>query len=226
VPIISYAYTIPIASKKINCKHVLHDLNIDDFKSKNPDCTCASSPFIYNPTGHVITGDLKIINNISLREVFAKGPKYREPKSINWEHNIKIVMDSVEDYARQWTKREKEDLDTLSEWVKSSRSLIQIRIKKLSGFMNTRSTSIFKDPNVAKHLSLLHDKYVIVSADKAPNNIVFVCKSHYKDCLIKELGIDNSLGNPTYTPKTLTKEEILDNHRSVLCSFGISTNQR
>ena len=52
---------------------------------------------------------------------------------------------------------------------------------------------------------------------------VFVCKSHYIDCLIKELGIDNSLGNPTYTPTTLTKEEILDNHRSVLCSFGIST---
>jgi hypothetical protein len=45
--------------------------------------------------------------------------------------------------------------------------------------MRTRSTSIFKDPNVAKHLYLLHDKYVIVSADMAPNNIVFVCKSHY-----------------------------------------------
>jgi hypothetical protein len=89
--------------------------------------------------------------------------------------------------------------------------------------MSTRSTSIFKDPNVAKHLSPLHDRYVIVSADKAPNNIGCVCKSHYIDCLIKELGIDNSLGNPTYTPTTLTKEEILDNHRSVLCSFGIST---
>ena len=59
---------------------------------------------------------------------------------------------------------------------------------------------------------------VIVSADKVPYNIVFVCKSHYIDGLIKELGIDNSLGNPTYTPTTLTKEEILDNHRSGLCS--------
>ena len=66
VPIISYVYTRPIASKYFNYKHVLHDLNIDDFKSKPPDCTCASSPFIYNPTGHVITGDLKIINNTSL----------------------------------------------------------------------------------------------------------------------------------------------------------------
>ena len=59
--------------------------------------------------------------------------------------------------------------------------------------------------------------------DKAPNNIVFVCKSHYVDCLIKELEFDNSIGNPTNTPMTRTKEEILDNHRSVLCSFGIST---
>ena len=106
-------------------------------------------------------------------------------------------MDSVADYARQWAKREKEDLDILSEWVTNARSLIQIRIKKLSGFMSSRSTSIFKDPNVAKHLSLLNDKYVIVSAEKAPNNIVCVCKSHFIDCLIKELGIDNSLGNTT-----------------------------
>ena len=48
-------------------------------------------------------------------------------------------------------------------------------------------------------------------------------KSHYIDCLIQELGIDNSHGNPTYTSTTLTKEKIPDNHRSVLCSFGIST---
>jgi hypothetical protein len=41
--------------------------------------------------------------------------------------------------------------------------------------------------------------------------------------LIKELGIDNLLGNPTYTPTKLTKEEIVENHRSVSCSFGIST---
>ena len=102
---------------------MLHDLNIDDFKSKPPDCTCASSPFIYHPTGHVITGDLEIINNASL---FAKGSKYREPKSINWKHNFKILMDSVEYYARQRATREKDDLDTLSEWMKSVRSLIQI----------------------------------------------------------------------------------------------------
>jgi hypothetical protein len=82
-------------------------------------------------------------------------------------------------------------------------------------------TQISKDPNDAKHSPHLHDKYVVVPPDKAPNDIVFVRKSHYTDRLIKELGIGNSLGNPTYTPTTLTEVEILDKHMSVLCSFVV-----
>ena len=84
--------------------------------------------------------------------------------------------------------------------------------------MSTRSISIFEDPNVAKHLSLLHDKYVIVSADKAPTNIVFVCKSHYIDCLKKELGMDNSLSNLTYYLDDTYERGNLGNHGLVLCS--------
>jgi hypothetical protein len=57
-------------------------------------------------------------------------------------------------------------------------------------------------------MSLFHDKYISVYSNKTHNNIAFVCKSHYVDCLINEIGIDNSLGNPTYTPTTHTKGEI------------------
>jgi hypothetical protein len=59
---------------------------------------------------------------------------------------------------------------------------------------------VFQNPHV------LHDKYIIVPADKASNNIVFVCKSYYFECLIKELGINsNTSSNTTYkpTPKDL-----------------------
>ena len=31
--------------------------------------------FYYEPHGHVITGDLKVIDNAKLRELVAKGPK-------------------------------------------------------------------------------------------------------------------------------------------------------
>ena len=112
--------------------------------------------------------------------------------------------------------RDIEDMNTLSECrVKNVRSSIQIRIKKLGGSVSAHATLILKDPNVAKHLSRFHDKYVVVPADNAPNNILFVCKSYYIDCLIKEVRIDNSPGNHTYTPTTYAKEEILDKHQFV-----------
>jgi len=77
--------------------------------------------------------------------------------------------------------------------------------------MSTRATLIYKDLIVPKPLSHLYVKYVVAPEGKIPNNIVFVCKAHCLDCLIKELVIDNSLDNPTYTPTTFTKEGILDN---------------
>jgi len=65
----------------------------------------------------------------------------------------------------------KKDINILSDWVKCVRLLIQMRNKKLNGSMSTCSTSIFKDPIVAKHLSLLNDKYVVVPAGKAPHSM-------------------------------------------------------
>jgi len=60
---------------------------------------------------------------------------------------------------------------------------------------------------------------VVVPADKASNNIVFVCKTYYIDCLVRELGISNNTGNSTYTPTSLSKEKILSNYKSVISSF-------
>jgi hypothetical protein len=44
-------------------------------------------------------------------------------------------MDAVEDYARRWIKREVDqdpELESLSDWVGTIRSLVQGRIHKLS----------------------------------------------------------------------------------------------
>lgn len=95
------------------------------------------------------------------------------------------------------------------------RWLKYIRIQKFNGSISTRATANFKDSNVAKLRTYLHDdKYVVVPANKVFNNNVVVCKSNYIDCLIKEIGIGNSIDNPTYTPvpMILTKVEIQDNH--------------
>ena len=67
---------------------------------------------------------------------------------------------------------------------------------------------------------------VFVPADKASNNIVFVCKSYYFECLIKELGINsNTSGNTTYKPTSLDKDEILANHKSFMTSLSIPSGK-
>ena len=86
---------------------------------------------------------------------------------------------------------------------------------------NSRPKSVFKDQEAVKCLSSLHDRYV-----KASNNIVFVCKSYYFECLIKELGINNNTsGNTTYKPTSFDKDEILANHRSCMISLNIPSGK-
>ena len=47
--------------------------------------------------------------------------------------------------------------------------------------------------------------FVVVPADKASNNIVFVCKTHYINCLMEELGMSTMTGNPTYNLTAMSK---------------------
>jgi hypothetical protein len=87
-------------------------------------------------------------------------------------------MDAVEDYTRRWIKREVDqdpELESVSDWVRTIRSLVQGRIHKLKNCVNNRPMSAFKVQEAVMCFSSLHDKYVIVPADKASNNIVFVC---------------------------------------------------
>ena len=86
-----------------------------------------------------------------------------------------------------------------------------------------RCSSVFDDPDVAVAvLAEIHEKFVVVPADKASNNIAFVCKTHYINCLMEELGMSTMTGNPTYNLTAMSKEEILQNHHSVMLTFGIS----
>ena len=135
-------------------------------------------------------------------------------------------MDAVECYARKWVKREEANVNSLSEWIKAIRDKINKRISKLKNKMKCKVNNIFLDNEVCKCLTTLQNNYVIVPADKAPNNVVFICKKYYIECLLKELDISGNLSNKTYTPTCLSKQEIINNQTSVLSSFGINiTNE-
>jgi len=222
-PQISYSYTSCIAPKIFNYKKALNDVNTSDLLETPPTCSCDKmSQFVHKPAKHIITGNLDIVNNDKLKQLLSRGPKYREPRSFSWRQNFKIIMDAVEAHARKWVKREDAEPDALSEWVKSIRSLVKSKIHVLSKSVNTRYQTILNDPSVTKSLDELHKQFVVVPADKASNNIIFVCKAYYLQCLLNELNLsDNNPTVTTYKKVSFSKEEILSNHSSFMTSHNI-----
>ena len=55
----------------------MEELDIDK-GAGNMCCDCSRSKYCYEPAGHVITGDLKIVKDAELRGLIEKGPSYRE----------------------------------------------------------------------------------------------------------------------------------------------------
>ena len=103
-PMISYTYTKTIASKIFNFSSTLSVLNYHQFNNNPSQCECNTSGHLYQPYGHVITGDLSIIPNSRLRDLIAKGPKYREPCKVDWDKNLSLLYETVDQYALQWAK--------------------------------------------------------------------------------------------------------------------------
>ena len=137
-PIISYSNSSPIAPKIFNYRNLLEGLNTENITRNLSACSCKGSEFSYNPAGHIITGDLNIVRISKLRDILFKAPKYRQPRSFTWKQNSKLILDSVEEYARRWAKKEDVQVDTLSEWVKSVMSLVNRRVSVLSRTMSRR----------------------------------------------------------------------------------------
>ena len=100
---------------------------------------------------------------------------------------------------------------------------IEERISKLKQNFKQPTGKVLQNVDVKACLSDLHDKYVFVPADKAPNNII-ICKRYYIETLIKELGLDNCstpTGNSTYISCQMSSENIVNSHYTFMKSLGI-----
>jgi hypothetical protein len=65
----------------------------------------------------------------------------------------------------------KEEVDTLSEWDKAIRTLVQIQINIFKMSMSTKATFLLNDSDLTETMSTIHEKYVVFPADKTRNNI-------------------------------------------------------
>ena len=127
-------------------------------------------------------------------------------------------------YALQWAKREIVELSVLSSWKEMVKGHIEEHISKLKQNFRQPTGKLLQNADVKACLSNLHNKYVFVPADKAPNSIIIICKRYYIETLIKELGLDNCStpkGNSTYTSCQMSFQVIVNTHDTFMKSLGI-----
>ena len=222
-PIISYTYTKTIASKIFNFSSILSDLHYHQFHNSPSQCECNTSRHLYQPYDHVITDDLFIFPNCKLRDLIAKGLKYREPCKVDWDKNLSLLCETVDQYALQWTKREVVELSVLLSWKEMVKCQVEERISKLKQNFKQPTGKVLQNLDIKACLSDLHNKYVFIPADKALNNIIIICKRYYVETLIEESGLNNCstlTGNSTYTSCQTFSEDIVNTHDTFMKSLG------
>ena len=154
-------------------------------------------------------------------QVEAKGPKYREPCKVDWDKNLSLLCEAVDQYALQWAKREMVGFSVQSSWKKMVKGQTE-RISKLKQNFKQPTGKVLQNADVKACLSDLHNKYVFIPADKAPNNIIIICKRYYIKTLIKELGLDNCSTPPgNSTSCQMSFEDIVNTHDTFMKSLGI-----
>ena len=157
-----------------------------------------------------MTGDLNIVRNIKLRDLFSKGPTFREPVSYSWHQNFGFIIDACEDYAWRWAKKEDVEVDTLSEWIKSITDVLKR----------------WYDEALCQHQTRVHFKWTwccqrtfpslwefrLSPQTKHQTTIHLFARDITSASWQRNLDFTHSLG------------EVLDNHKSVHTSFGIGTS--
>ena len=228
---IVYKYNPPISLALCNYSKELKNLNQSDLEGMmKMNCDCKNSRFNYNPLGHVVTGNLDIIENKKLQLLFQKGTKYREPKPIDWTE-VKTTAQTVSNnYINKIGKKFKLPVNIIHEWNTKCSEIIDAKIKS-SSKMYDYTKSAMTDFRVRQELRNLQKKYIIVPVDKAPNNYSFICKKFYMIIMCKELGISFDMngikvqGNDTYNKDSRDINQIIHAHEKLANAFRIQLDK-
>ena len=169
-----YEMTTPILVIT-TCIHVCVHKNSKHIFRDPPPRPASPPPHPATHTGHVITGNLKIIFDSRIRSIIYKGPKYRYPSRIDFKKCREEIAIALNDFGNRWCKREYVEPSALKNWKLSIFKIIDKRIEFYS-----RNTILLphKPKSSFRHLKQgiqeFHRMYVLVPADKAANNVIVV----------------------------------------------------
>lgn len=194
-PMVTYSLHQPIASKIFNFKKFVSEFNVADFLN-NPECVpchCEGSEFVDDHHKHIVTGDLRLVRNNKLRELLVKGPKFRDKRPLDLAKAKSCILTGLKNCVQKWCNDNGVAVEAMYEWFSAVTERIDSRISNLKDRIEFQVSSYLADHSLKEELNKLHEQFVVVPIDKATGNVALVCKRHYANVLISELGLQNNV---------------------------------
>ena len=226
-PSVVYSLKEPIGTKIFNFNRFSTSFDVKSF-IKNPNalpCSCANSEFKDQHYQHIITGDLRIVDNKKLRKLFSRGPKYRESKKLDFVSARSEILRGLDDCIDKYCDRQGMNVSVFNAWRGEVLKAIDERIEEVKPSLKVdHVTETLKDPECRNYLSELHDRYVIAPIDKATGNVALICKRFYADVLVKELGIGGNKSATYEVVKRKCDSVVKENKKDLKSKYNIEVS--
>ena len=220
-PMITYKLRSPISTKIFNFNKFVKSIDVNRVRHDDSDipCDCNDSEYKDTHHNHIITGDLHIVRNDKLRDLFAKGPQFREPQPVNFSDAKDAIISGMKECITKWCVKNALDTIVMRPYLDVLERLIDNRVAQLrERHRNSNRHSIFNDAGVKENLKELQNKFVICPIDKAKGNVAFICKRFYVKVILDEVGVSRNEGSPTYSSTDESVATIVNKHKLFLAS--------
>ncbi|MCP4585891.1 GIY-YIG nuclease family protein, partial [Pseudoalteromonas sp.] len=194
----------------------------------NRPCNCQGSAFLYAPFGHIVTGNLNMVQNNDLRLILAKGSKYRMP-NYSTTNIANCFISSLDKLIMKIATRSRILLRHFNDWRQEILKVLYKRIDQYAFTSQHNNGAV--SASILAALHRLQRDFIIAPADKSAGNYVFICKKFYFLTICQELGISVQSGcykvdgNDVYAVCKQDRLSIQRRHSMQATYFGIGVQQ-
>ena len=181
IPSVAYRRTKNIQSKVLNYRETLQDGRYANFTCK---CNNYDKSFKDEHHGHIITGDLNIVENTQLKNLLKKGLNFHEQQPPNREVAINVIKSGIDSYISKISNKLHLPVKSFVPWKTEIMRLIQTKMNNCKIYNYNK---VLSNQSVKEALNKLKKDFVLAPVDKAGNNIAIVCKQYYVDIVTKEI---------------------------------------
>ena len=185
-PKISFKYSQTLGSMVFNYAKFSKELHIENLE--HYVCECNQSLFKDEFHNHIITGNLNVLEDNELINIFNFGSKFRVIPKLNIHNMMSSIINNIDVYIHRLSFKFNVNIGQFNEW--RSKVLENIR-NKIAITPNTFRCTI-NQRVLRNKIREIQNRFVIIPVDKANSNFAFICKKYYAQILINEVNSNDT----------------------------------